>query len=84
MYTCQMFCYIVDKNSETHLEVLKKFYNRENQLQAKMAVIAYPWSYDYSLKTIKHRFNGNGGIHTAEVKNGVTNGWGPIIKGLDD
>lgn len=42
MYTCQMFCYIVDKNSETHLEVLKKFYKRENQLQAKMAVIAYP------------------------------------------
>lgn len=30
MYTCQMFCYIVDKNSETRLEVLKKFYNREN------------------------------------------------------
>lgn len=46
--------------------------------------IVYFWGYDYSLKTIEYRFNGNGSIYIVEVKNGVVNGWGFIIKGFDD
>ena len=43
----------------------------------------YPWCYDDSLESIKHGFHGHRGIHTAESQDGIGDGGGTVIEGLN-
>ena len=40
----------------------------------------YPWSDNNRLKSIKYRFDCNGGVHTTEVHDGIRDRWSSVIK----